>query len=262
MTIRPKSESELDIMREAGRKLSQVLRQSDQFISPGTSLNEIDSFIDSLIVKLGAKPSFKGYKGYPASSCLSVNAVVVHGIPTKYVLKEGDCIGIDVGLEWEGYHTDSAFTKPVGQVDSDIQTLIKITQMSLRIGIAASVAGNTVGDIGSAIEQYITTQGHYGIIRDLTGHGIGASLQEMPEIPNYANNDATVLVNGMTLAIEPMVSLGSFKVHSLPDHWSVETIDHSPTAHFESTIVVHDADPEILVDFPLSFPVDQKSRLW
>jgi methionyl aminopeptidase len=262
MTIRPKTEHELDIMRTAGKKLNEVLKRTNDIICPGKTLHEIDSFIAARINDQDAKPSFKGYNGYPSASCLSLNSVVVHGIPTNYALKEGDLLGVDVGLRWEGYHSDAAFTKPIGQISDEALQLLVTTQKALRSGIDAAVAGNTVGDIGNAIQKHIQSQGHYGIIYELTGHGIGSNLQESPEIPNYANKDTTPLVNGMTLAIEPMVSLGSGKVQILDDKWSVETIDKSLSAHFESTIIICDAEAEILVDFPLFFPVDQRNKIW
>jgi methionyl aminopeptidase len=253
MTIRPKTAQELDTMRQCGAILNTVLRQTNDFIRVGRTLKEIDSYIHQIITEQGAKPSFLGYRNYPASSCLSLNQAVVHGIPTDYSLKEGDILGIDVGVLYDGYHTDAAFTKPIGKINQETQKLLAVTQESLRVGLEAAVAGNTVGDIGSAIQEYVASQGTFGIIRDLSGHGIGQRLQELPEILNYKNKNAIPLINGMTLAIEPMISLGDWKVEVEPDEWTIITKDNSFAAHFETTIVIRDNDPEILVDFPLEF---------
>ncbi len=252
MHYRPKTDAELNIMREGGKILNAVHEATFAFIRPGKSLKEIDAFIRQEIESHGAAPSFLGYHGFPASSCLSLNDVVVHGIPNDYVLKDSDVLGVDIGVLHEGYHTDSAFTKAFAPVKPEVAELLAVTQGALEEGIGAAIAGNTVGDISMAIEAYILSHDDYGIIRDLCGHGIGQKLQDTPEIPNYAHSDNSPLINGMTLAIEPMVSLGTWKVTVDADEWTVRTKDNSISAHFETTIAIRDNDPEILVQFPLT----------
>jgi methionyl aminopeptidase len=252
MTIRPKTPHEVSLMQDGGKILNHVLQDAYAFITAGQSLMAIDAYIYKQILTHHAKPSFLGFKNYPASACLSVNEAVVHGIPNDYILVEGDIIGVDVGIFWEGYHTDAAFTKGIGSLTKDKAALIAVTQASLREGIDAALAGNTVGDIGTSIETYVKSQGKYGIIRDLSGHGVGASLQEAPEVVNYATKDKTPLINNMTLALEPMISLGDWHVTLASDEWTVLTQDKSPAAHFETTIVISDNDPLILIPFPLT----------
>ncbi len=252
MTIRPKSPQEQDNMREGGKRLNEILEQMFEFIQVGQSLIEIDQAIANKIKTLGGEPSFLGFHDYPASSCLSVNQAVVHGIPTHYRLQAGDVLGIDIGFKYENYHTDAAFTVLLGQGAPEKEKLLAVTQESLKIGLEAAVAGNQVKDIGSSIETYVSSQGKYGIIRDLAGHGVGAGLQEIPEILNYHNRNTAELINGMTIAIEPMISLGDWHVELEDDSWTVVTRDSSPAAHFETTLIIRDNDPEVLVPFPLS----------
>lgn len=252
MTIRPKTQSEIDAMIEGGRILSLVHESAFRFVKPGQTLKEIDDFIHKQIVSHGAAPSFLNYHGYPAASCLSINDVVVHGIPSDYKLTERDILGIDIGVHYEGYHTDAALTMPLGSMPHATQNLLAVTQAALEEGIAAAVAGNTVADISDAIHTYVESQGNFGIVRDLCGHGVGANLQEEPEIPNYRHRNTTPLVNGMTLAIEPMITLGDWKVTIDKDDWTVRTKDHSLAAQFETTVVIRDNDPIILVPFTLS----------
>lgn len=251
MHIRPKTSEEIEIMRQGGAILNDILKATYTYVKPGQTLREIDKFIHHLIIQAGAKPSFFGYHGFPASACLSVNSAVVHGIPNDYVLKDGDLLGVDVGVLFEGYHTDSAFTMPIGSVTPEAAKLLAVTQESLKVALEAAVAGNMVQDIGIAIENYVKSQGKYGIIRDLSGHGIGQKLQEAPEILNFKTKNTTPLINGMTLAIEPMISLGTHQVEIDSDNWTVRTKDNSATAHFESTIVIHENDPIVLVPFAL-----------
>ncbi len=252
MHYRPKTDAELNTMREGGKILNAVHEATFAFMRPGKSLKEIDAFVRAEIESHDAIPSFLGYHGFPASSCLSLNDVVVHGIPSDYVLKDGDVLGVDIGVLYDGYHTDSAFTKAFSPVKPEVAELLAVTQGALEEGISAAIAGNTVADISMAIESYIQEHGEYGIIRDLCGHGIGQKLQDTPEIPNYAHGDDSLLLNGMTLAIEPMVSLGTWKVTVDADDWTVRTKDNSIAAHFETTIAIRDNDPEIFVNFPLS----------
>ncbi len=239
-------------MQEGAKRLDAILRLAYDFITCGKNLKEVDAFIHDQILVHEGKPSFLGYHGYPASSCLSLNDVVVHGIPNKYVLKDGDVLGVDIGLLFDGYHTDAAFTKGIGELTDQQTQLLQVTQKALRLGVEAAVAGNTTQDIGRAVADYVTGQGDYGIIRELTGHGVGSNLQEAPEVPNYITPEKVDLVNGMTLAIEPMISLGGWRVTIDHDDWTVRTADRSLAAHFETTIVIQENDPLVLVPFPLS----------
>lgn len=255
MTLRPKTEHELATMREGGKRLNEVLQYADSLIRPGMTLREIDEKLHTVIKQHGGTPSFLGYLNYPAATCLSLNDAVVHGIPDETVLKTGDVLGIDIGMFYDGYHTDAAFTKPLGKIHHEALQLLAVTQESLRIGIEAASSGNLVSSIGEAIENYIREQSRpYGIIRDLSGHGIGQKLQESPEILNHRNKNTTMLTNGLTIAIEPMITLGGWHVFiDAHDDWTVRTEDGSLAAHFETTIVIHDNDPEVLVSFPLDY---------
>ncbi len=251
MRLSPKSPSELEAMRASGKILNTVLAAASRCIAPNLKLTDLDAEIDRLIRQAHARPSFLGYKNYPASSCLSVNSVVVHGIPDDYRLLQGDIVGVDVGVLFDGYHTDAAFTQGVGAITSDATRLLKVTQAALAVALEAAIAGNKVRDIGDTIEAYVRQQGEYGIIRDLSGHGVGQNLWEQPSIPNYVNSMSAELINGLTLAIEPMISLGDWRVAIDPDGWTIRTRDGSLAAQFETTIIIDDNSPEILVDWPL-----------
>lgn len=251
MTVPPKNPEELVLMRRSGAILNDVHKAAYDFAVAGVSLKAIDQYIHQQITKAGGAPSFLHYRGYPASSCLSVNDAVVHGIPTDYVLEEGDILGIDIGVNYEGYHTDAAITKPIGKVPNEVKTFLSVTQEALRRGVEAAIAGNCVSDIGSAVHNYVQSAGKYGIVRELAGHGVGRKLQELPEIMNIRNDNTTPLVNDMTLAIEPMLTTGHWQVEIASDKWTVLTKDMSLAAQFETTIIVHGNDPEVLVPFPL-----------
>lgn len=255
MTIRPKNPSELDAMREGGAILNEVLELTYHFVHEGQTLKQIDTFIAEQIKKRNAKAAFLGYHDFPASSCLSVNSAVVHGIPDDYVIKNGDILGVDVGVKYQNYFTDAAFTMPVGTVSTQARKLLAVTQEALREALDQAIAGNTVAQIGSGVEDYVKSQGKFGIIRDLAGHGVGEKLQEPPEVLNVKNRNSTPLINRMTLAIEPMISLGTHEVVLDQDKWTVLTRDGSLAAQFETTVVIRDNDPEILVPFPLKVRV-------
>ncbi len=252
MTLRPKTDQELDRMREGGAILQSVHQAVAQFLRTGQTLQEIDHFIHETITKSGARPAFLGFHGYPAASCLCLNDVVVHGIPDQTVLQDGDILGVDIGIRYDDYYTDAAFTYGIGTLPAATKQLLATTQEALKVAIETAVAGNTVGDIGYAIEAYVKSQGKFGIVRDLAGHGVGRELQEAPQILNYANRDTTPLVNGMTLAIEPMITLGDWRVTLDSDNWTVRTRDGSCAAQFETTLIVRDADPEVLIPFTVS----------
>jgi methionyl aminopeptidase len=257
MHLRTKNDQELDTMRRGGIILDSVLREAVRLVSPGVTTRELDQHIHALIIGKGGAPSFLGYRNYPASSCISVNEVIVHGIPGDYVIKDGDIVGIDVGVHFEGYHTDAAVTIPCGRISEDANQLLIVTQQALKQGVEAAIAGNTVNDIGEAVEQFVASNGEFGIVDALSGHGVGKNLQEAPEIMNIATGDTTPLQNGLTLAIEPMITKGTHEVVFERDGWTVRTKDRSLSAQFETTIIVRDNDPEILVPFPLAISVDE-----
>ena len=247
MAVSIKSEREIELMRESCRLLAIVHKEMEEAIRPGMSTKDIDILGDSLIRKLGCIPNFKNYNGYPASICVSVNDEVVHGIPHKNrILQEGDIVSLDAGLIYKGYHSDAARTHAVGQISPEAQRLIDATRESFFAGIKMAKQGNYLYDISNAIDAYIKPFG-YGIVRDLVGHGIGTSLHEDPQIPNFAQRrKGPKLQAGMTLAVEPMINMGRPDVEWLDDDWTVVTEDGSLSAHDENTILITDGEPEIL----------------
>lgn len=247
MAVSMKSAREIELMREAGRLLSRVHEQLGEAIRPGMSTLEIDQLGEKLIRDLGCVPNFLHYSGYPASICVSVNDEVVHGIPRKdRILKEGDIVSLDAGLIYKGYHSDAARTHAVGRISPEAQQLIEVTKQSFFEGIKMAREGCHLHDISNAIDAYVSRFG-YGIVRDLVGHGIGTSLHEDPQIPNFAQKRKGVrLQAGMTLAVEPMINAGGWEVDFLNDGWTVVTRDGSLSAHYENTILVTDGEPEIL----------------
>lgn len=236
-------------MREAGKRVSCVLQELVRLVKPGISLKELDSAAERLSEKAGARPAFKGYLGFRHALCTSVNEQVVHGIPTDRRLKEGDIVGLDFGLIFEGLCGDSAVTVPVGQISPTAKKLMKATIDSLYAGIAAAKAGNTLKDIGAAVEAVVRPLG-FGIVREFVGHGIGQKLHEEPQVPNYAEGASNLtLRSGMTLAIEPMITEGTAEVKVLSDRWTAVTVDGKLSAHYEHTIVITDGEPEILTEW-------------
>ena len=242
-----KSKREIELMREAGRILDLTRTMLEDYIKPGVTTLQLDTLAENYIKSLGAIPSFKGYHGFPGSICTSINEVVVHGIPSnKQVLKEGDIITLDFGVNYKGYHADSATTYPVGKVSPEIEKLLDITEKSLYIGLEQAKPGNHVSDISHAIETYVKPFG-YGIVEDFTGHGIGRSLHEDPFVPNIGQpKQGPVLKPGMTFCVEPMVNLGTKRVKILSDNWTTVTVDRKPSAHFEHMIVITETGYEIL----------------
>ncbi|MBQ3053999.1 MAG: type I methionyl aminopeptidase [Clostridia bacterium] len=239
-----KSEQELLKMRRAGEVVAGVFEVIQSEIKPGVSTAHIDKIVYEYITKQGCTPSFKGYGGFPASICTSVNEEVVHGIPGNRILKDGDILSVDVGACFEGYHADAARTYPVGNITPEAQRLIDVTKESFFVGMKQATAGNRIGDIASAIQQYVESQG-YSVVRALVGHGIGAKLHEDPEVPNYgiAGRGAR-LQKGMTIAVEPMVNMGHYDVYTLDNEWTVVTDDNSLSAHYENTVIITDGEPE------------------
>ena len=242
-----KTSRELSLMRKAGKISQKALRLAGEAVEPGGSTWEIDKIVRQYIESQGATPSFLGYGGFPASACISVNNVVIHGIPRKnQILKQGDIVSIDVGAFYEGFHGDNAWTFPCGEVSKEAQALMDVTRESLFKGINAARPGNRLGDIGSAVQRYVEARG-YSVVRDFVGHGVGAELHEDPSVPNYGTPGRGVrLLPGMTIAIEPMVNQGVHTVETLSDNWSVVTSDGKLSAHFEHTIAITPDGPVIL----------------
>ena len=242
-----KSPDEIARMREAGRIVSEILDELEKAVAPGVSTWELDALAEKLIYAKGAKPAFKGYRGFPACLCASVNDEVVHGIPSKKrKLAEGDLMKLDFGVVYKGYYGDSARTVPVGKVSAEARALLEATRESLNKAIGAMVAGNRIGDIGHAVQSHAEGRG-FSVVRDFVGHGIGKKLHEEPQVPNYGRpGQGMKLRPGMVLAVEPMVNLGTHEVEVLEDDWTAVTLDRKLSAHFEHTILVTDGGPEVL----------------
>lgn len=245
-----KTESEIAKMRISCKIVADVLKHIKQFIVPGISTAEIDRIIEEYIISRGGKPAFKGYGGgknpFPASSCVSVNEEVVHGIPGKRILEEGDIVSVDVGVLKDGYYGDAAYTYPVGEISPKKRKLLQITEESLYQGIERAIPNNTINDIACAIQDYVEGNG-FSVVRELVGHGIGSKLHEEPAVPNYySKHNTQKLYKGMTLAIEPMVNSGTYEIKVKADGWTMITKDGEPSAHFEHTILITDFKPEIL----------------
>lgn len=248
MSVIIKSQHEIELMREAGKILAEVHDRLAEMIAPGITSLDIDKKGEELIRKAGCIPSFKGYAGYPASICVSINDEVVHGIPTEeHHLFEGDIVSLDAGVIYKGYQSDAARTHGVGEIDPESKRLIEVTKESFFRGIEFARAGNHLYDISAAIQRHVESHG-YSVVRDLVGHGIGKEMHEEPEIPNFKPRfgKGVRLKPGMTLAIEPMVNAGGYEVWILEDDWTVVTQDGSNAAHYENTILITDGDPEIL----------------
>ena len=242
-----KTARELSKMKDACRISAEALRVAGEAVKPGVTTYEIDTIVRKYIEKQGATPSFLGYGGFPASACISVNNVVIHGIPSKkQILKEGDIVSVDVGAYYEGFHGDNAYTFPCGKISAEAQALLDATKESLYEGINKALAGNRIGDIGSAVQQYVEARS-YSVVRDFVGHGVGAKLHEEPSVPNYGTPGRGVrLIPGMTIAIEPMVNVGDYKVKVLSDEWTTVTADGSLAAHFEHTVAITSDGPQIM----------------
>ncbi|MFQ9209456.1 MAG: type I methionyl aminopeptidase [Clostridium fessum] len=247
MAVTIKSPREIELMREAGRILAKTHEELAKNLRPGMSTWDIDHMGEEIIRSYGCIPSFKNYNGYPASICVSVNDEVVHGIPHKeHFLDEGDIVSLDAGVIYKGYHSDAARTYGIGEIDDDAKKLIEVTRQSFFEGIKFAKAGNHLNDISAAIQKYVESFG-FGVVRDLVGHGIGSHLHEDPEIPNFARKRKGILLQpGMTFAIEPMITEGSYEVVWLDDDWTVMTEDGGWAAHYENTILITEGEPEIL----------------
>jgi methionyl aminopeptidase len=246
-----KTEEEIAIIAEGGKLLGDILARTAMLVKPGVSTKELNDYADSEIRKVGATPSFIGYgpknNPFPAALCTSINDVVVHGIPSdKDILKEGDVVGLDIGMKYKGLYTDTALTVPVGKINAGLERLLKTTQRALLAGIDTAKPGNRLGDVGASIQAEADREG-FGVIRDLVGHGVGYEVHEDPMVPNYGTRGTGALLKeGMVLAIEPMFTMGGHEVYFDNDGWTIRTEDGSISAHFEHTIVVREGGAEIL----------------
>ena len=241
-----KNERELVSMRQACRITAAARALAGEMVRPGVNTRKIDKAVYDYIVSQGAKPSFLGYNGFPASACISVNSTVIHGIPGGYTLKDGDIVSVDVGAYYQGFHGDCAATFPCGAISTEAQKLIDVTKQSFFEGLRFATRGHRVSDISHAIQTYVESNG-YSVVRSFVGHGVGAQLHEEPEVPNFgAPGRGPRLLSGMTLAIEPMVNSGTHEVRVLRDGWTVVTADGKLSAHYENTVLITDGEPEIL----------------
>jgi methionyl aminopeptidase len=241
-----KAEKELAYMRDAGRLVAGAIEEVSKAVKPGVTTGELDRIAESFIIAKGARPAFKGLYGFPSAICASPNEQVVHGIPSLRVLENGDIISIDIGAEINGYFGDGAVTLPVGGIDDETRRLLKVTEESLYCGIAKAVEGNRLSDISHAVQKHVEENG-FSVVRDYVGHGIGRSMHEEPQVPNFGRaGRGPRLKAGMTLAIEPMVNMGTHEVCTLPDNWTVVTKDMKKSAHFEHTIAITEDKPVIL----------------
>jgi methionyl aminopeptidase len=242
-----KSKREIELMREPCKVTAELLHDLAGFVKPGLSTMDVNDFVEKRITGHGMTPTFKGYGGFPAAACVSVNDEVIHGIPNKSrILKEGDIVSVDVGATYRGYNSDAARTYPVGAISAEDQKLIDVTRQSFFEGIKYAMEGYRIHDIGHAVQKYVESHG-MGVVRDYTGHGTGTRLHEDPYIPNYGRPGTGARIErNMTLAVEPMVTLGSYEVRTLANDWTVVPVDGRKSAHYENTILVTDGEPEIL----------------
>lgn len=241
-----KTEEEIELIRQSADILGRVHGEIASRVNPGVVTQDLDKMAEEFIRDHGAKPSFKNYNGFPYSLCISMNEQVVHGFPSKTVLKEGDIVSIDCGVYYKGFHSDSAYTYPIGTIDKEVEQLLKVTKESLYKGIEMAVAGNRTGDIGFAVQNHVEKY-NYGVVRELVGHGVGKFLHEGPEVPNYGKRGKGVkLKPGMVIAIEPMINLGGKSIVQEADGWTIRTVDRKPSAHFEHTVAILSDRTEVL----------------
>lgn len=241
-----KTERELEVMRRAGRITAKARALAGSMVRPGVTTGEIDKAVHDYIVSQGATPSFLHYAGYPASACISVNDVVIHGIPGKRVLREGDIVSVDVGAFWHGFHGDCAATFACGNISPAAERLIDVTRRSFFEGVKFARVGNRISDISHAVQTYVEANG-FSVVRKFVGHGIGEQMHEAPEVPNFGPpGRGPRLIRGMTIAVEPMVTEGTYEVRILKDKWTTVTADGKLAAHYENSIIITDGEPEIL----------------
>lgn len=248
-SIEYKSLEEIEIMKLSGNILGKVHGEISKNIKSGISLKFIDKLAFDFISDCGAIPSFLNYNGFPNSLCISVNQTVVHGIPSNYILNESDIVSIDCGVKFNGFHADSAYTYRVGEIDKNVYKLLKVTYDSLYIGISKLISGNRIGDVGYEIQKNVEANG-FTVVTELVGHGVGRELHQSPELPNFGKRgDGKKLINGMVLAIEPMVNMGTKDIVQLDDNWTINTKDGKPSAHFEHTVAINNGNPIIITTF-------------
>lgn len=244
--IHYKSSEEVELIKESAQILGKAHGEVAKYVKEGVKTSFLDKIAEEYIRDHDGVPSFKGYNGFPSSLCISVNEVVVHGFPSDYVLKDGDIISIDCGVFHQGFHSDCAYTYPVGEVSPKVLSLLKATKESLYLGIEKALAGNRVGDVGNAIQKYVEAKG-YTVVRELVGHGLGKNLHESPEVPNYGKKGSgPILKDGLVIAIEPMVNLGSRNIVQERDGWTIRTADRKPSAHYEHTVAIFEDRTEIV----------------
>ena len=244
--VRIRTKREIDLIATSCQIVADTLNMLSEYVKPGASIIDLDSKAEAFILSQGARPAFKGYMGFPATLCISIDDAVVHGIPGKDILKDGQIVGIDCGAELDGYYGDHARSFAVGTIDVDKQKLLDVTRESLAKGIEQAVPGNYVGDIGNAVQCHAENNG-FSVVRELVGHGIGTELHEEPQIPNYGNaKQGYQLRSGMCIAIEPMINAGGKEVYTATDGWTILTKDGKPSAHFEHTVAITDSGPKIL----------------
>lgn len=252
--INIKTTAEIELMRESGSLVARILKIVREAIKPGMATSDIDKLVEDNILAVGAKPAFKGYRGFPASACVSIDDEVVHGIPGTRKVQDGEIVSVDVGVILDGWYGDSATTIPVGDIGEEKIRLLEVTEKALRCGIAKVRAGVRLGEISFAIQQCAESSG-FSVVRDLVGHGIGRQMHEDPQVPNFGDvADGPILKTGMVIAIEPMINAGSFDVHSKSDGWTVVTADGKPSAHFEHTVAVTESGVDILSLLPAGQP--------
>ena len=246
-----KTDEEVELLRQSNLLVSATLSTVASLMKPGSTTLEIDRMAEEFIRDHGGSPGFKGYNGYPATLCISINDQVVHGIPSRRVLKDGDIVSVDCGVLMNGFNGDSAYTFTVGEVKPEVQKLIKVTKECLYLGIAQAVSGKRIGDIGNAVQRHAEANG-FSVVREMVGHGVGRHLHEPPEVPNYGKpGTGEVLQNGLTIAIEPMINLGKRHINQDKDGWTIWTTDRKPSAHFEHSIVIRDNEADVLSDFKI-----------
>ena len=246
-----KTDDEIELIRESSLLVGKTLAELATMIRPGITCLELDKRAEEFIKDHNAYPGFLGYSGFPNSICASINSAVVHGIPTNAPLNEGDIVSVDIGVLKDGYWGDSAYTFPVGEVSPEVKKLLDVTKESLYLGIEQAIAGKRIGDIGYAVQTYAEANG-YGVVRELVGHGVGKSLHEAPEVPNFGRRGTGMqMLEGLVIAIEPMINLGTKNVKQMKDGWTIQTADGKPSAHYEHTIVVRKNKAEILSTFEL-----------
>lgn len=259
--IHYKTPEEIELIKKSSLLVSQTHAMLVEFIKPGVKTKYLDTLAEEFIRDKNAVPSFKGYGGFPAALCISMNEQVVHGFPSDREIKEGDILSIDCGVYMNGFHGDSAFTFPIGDIKPEVKKLLQVTNNSLYLGIEKAIVGNRVGDIGYAIQNYCEFTHKYGVVKDLVGHGVGKQLHEDPQVPNYGKRGkGHILQEGMVLAIEPMINMGTANVRVLSDKWTIISKDGQPSAHFEHTIAVKKGKADILSDHNLIYEAIKKSE--